>query len=366
MRKLLYIIILLFFVSIIILFTYLLSKQCALVISCLNTKNNNFHFIYGKIINKSNFKDDEIDLKIKNILFLKKEVYRYQWIEQKELLKKTNTFNYTYSKQWKPYFADSNKFQDKTKNNYTKKHFYKSKIIAPNQIILDNNYSLDAKYIKSNKKKFEIVKFPFNYKTSGKIINKNYNFNYEKREEFADLDSYVSANIKETAVKEKDKFEVFNDYILYNGKDIYNPEIGDTKIIYKTFSPDVVSFLGNVEDNKLTPYNKYISIDFSEKNKDDLLNRIKIKFIIELAIYINFIIYIVDKILSILKNKSMKEITLKVMPYFNEYFVYTKYNKTNNFLITVLLLSIVIQFYYITALASFILIILRNVDYYSI
>ena len=244
-------------------------------------------FIKDKIKNKVNFKDDLIDIEINNMLALRKTVKIYQWIESKKLMNKTGTYVYTYKKEWASNFIDSKKFHDKKKNNYQKNAgVYKSEIIFPENIITKKDgYELDQVYfedkIKLKKLEFKNTDVVFR----GAPIKKSYNIKYEEEETYKDLDSYVAAKERKIAQNDTDRFQVIDKYILFNGYDYENPEVGDVMITYEIFSPDYISFFGKVEDNRLIPYGDFIEVNFTDSDKSKLMKKYKIIFILKLVTF---------------------------------------------------------------------------------
>ncbi len=324
-------------------------------------------FIKDRIKNKINFKDSLIGVEINDVFALKKNVRIYQWVEDKKLMNKTGAYVYTYRKEWTDNFIDSKKFYDKTKNNYQKNaRIYKNEVIFPDGIITKkNNYELDRVYFE---KKVKFKKFKFKDKAAvfyGAPIEKTYDIRYEEEETYKDLDSYVAAEERKIAKNDVDKFKVVVDgSILFNGNNYKEPEIGDVEITYEIFSPEYISFFGKVKNGKLVPHGDFIEVSFDNIEKTKLIDKYKGIFLAKFIIFIFLSYLILCYIVDFMQNK-IKDLTLKVIPYFNEYFVFGDKN-TIIILFFLLHLFFAVRLYLLAIIPIIILYFLRQIDYYSI
>jgi hypothetical protein len=323
-------------------------------------------FINDRLKNKIDYVDDELDVKINNIISVKKEVSMYQWNEGKKLNRNGN-FVHSYKKIWSSHYINSDNFYDKNKKNINNLKKYKSVVIVPNKLfMMRHGYTLDVKYFK-DKIKYKIYDFGgINRVFEGAPVEKEYGFKYEdKGNDYSDPDSYVALVEKSPAIKERERFRLYNN-VLYNGKNIKNPEIGDIKITYKIFSPTFISFFGNIINKELVPYNNEAIFDFDiGKDEKDLMLKYKMIIIAELVIYINIVFFLLDRILFYFRNQ-LKGFALSCIPYFNEYFAFANENKINTFLVFMIFLGVVIGSIPIILFLFFLLVILRNIDYYSV
>lgn len=356
MRKKIYSLLLLALISLLADETYKLRKKYLLIRDILSEENKELFFVNGTIKNKINYKDDELKISIENILGIKKDVYIYQLVESKKYLKKTNKYTNLYEKQWVKQQINS--------NNFTNKNIYTSKEIIPKELIFGNDYILENKFF-YKKLKFENYYFNRKY-IKGKYLNKSFEEKFVESNTYSDLDSYVSSNNGTFAKNEREKFKIIDGYILFNGVNFEEPEIGDTKIIYSVFSADFVSFLGSKDNKKLKPYKNFFAVDFEKNGKEEIVFMEKMKFIFYFFIFINTGVFIINKILLILKSKTYKHITLRYIPYFNEYFIYSKNHKLNILLLFSFLVTVIFNLYWLALFIIFTIIYLRNIDYYSI
>lgn len=327
---------------------------------------NEFFFIKDRIKNKINFKDNLINVKINDILALKKNVRVYQWVEDKKLMNKTGAYVYIYKKEWSNSFIDSKKFHDKTKDNHQKNaKIYKSEMILPDSIITKkDNYELDQIFFK---KKVNFKKFIFKDPKVvfyGVPIEKTYDIRYEEEETYKDLDSYVASEERKIAKNDTDKFRVINGFILFNGDNYKEPEIGDVEITYEVFSPEYVSFFGKVENNKLLPNKDFMEVNFNGLDKTKLIKKYKIVFLVKFAIFMLFNYLILCCTVDLMQNK-ITDLILKIIPYFNEYFVFGKKNAII-ILLFFFYIFFAIRLYLLVVIPITILYFLRQIDYYSI
>lgn len=365
MKKILVFIITLFFTFFIIFLSIKMSKKAKNMLSLLNNQNE-LIFLSDKIQDKIKYRDKLIDLKIDDVLVIKKKVKVYQWVETKKLLNKMGSYIYDYEKKWSDNFIDSKKFNDKTKNNYQKNaNTYKNEIIFPNVIITEkDNYEIDKIYFED---KIKLKPFIFNESKKvfyGAPIKKSYDIKYQKEENFTDLDLFVAAKEKKVAKKELDKFYVVDKYTIFNGVNFKNPEIGDVKITYEIFSPEYVSFLGKIKNKKLVPYKNFIVVDFVPKRKDTVIKELKIRFIIEITIFITTLYFILYFIITNMRGE-LKNISLNIIPFINEYCVFGKKNQIILLFISIILL-IILKLYIIILIPIIIFYINRQIDHYSI
>ncbi|MDR1499312.1 MAG: TMEM43 family protein [Rickettsiales bacterium] len=321
--------------------------------------SDDVEFVHDKIKNKVDYSDEDVDLTINDVFSLKKEVHTYQWVEERKSLNKSENFSYVYKKQWTEHPVNSDEFYDKTKVNFHPNN-YKNKVIIPDKLVTaKHNYVLDHKHFLS-KIQYKYHKFRANEVVLGTFLNKKYNFNYKNNDtkNFVDLDAYVSSIEKEVAEKEREKLKVVDEHILYNGENMDDPKIGDVKIVYKIFTPPSVSILENTK-------NKSIIVDFTGKSKNDLLFNYRVGLFFLLALYFNALFFVINKILLFLRG-DFRDFSLRFIPYFNEYFVYSCNHKTNVTLVSLAFFLIVIKIYWLVPIPLLLLIIFRKFDYYSI
>lgn len=365
MKKVSAFIITMFFIFFIIFLSIKMSKKAKHMLSLLNNQSE-IIFLSDKIQNKIKYKDKLIDLKIEDILIIKKNVKIYQWIETKKLLNKIGSYIYDYEKKWSDNFIDSKKFNDKTKNNYQKNaNTYKNEIIFPNFIITEkDNYEINKIYFEN---KVKLKPFIFNEPNIvfyGAPIKKSYDLKYKEEENFTDLDLFVATKEKKVAKKELDKFFVVNNQTIFNGIDFKNPEIGDVKITYEVFSPDYISFLGKIKNKKLIPYENFIMVDFISKSKNTMIKKLKTQFISEISIYIILIYFALYFIVTNIRGE-LKSISINTIPFINEYCIFGDKNHIILLFISIIL-SIILKLYIIILISTIILYVNRQIDYYSI
>ena len=361
---------LIFFFSIfLVIFSIIIAIKMSKEVYTINDLLKNpdqVSFLRDKIKNKVNFKDEFIDIEIKNVLALRKNVKIYQWIETKKVMKKTGAYVYLYNKDWSDKFIDSNKFHDKTKNNYKKNALvYKSEIMFSENIITKKDgYELDSIYfedkIKLQKLEFKNMDVVFR----GAPMKKSYNIKYEEQETYKDLDSYIAAKEKKIAEKDVDKFKIIDKTILFNGNDYKNPEIGDVKITYEIFSPDYITFFGKIENKMLVPYGNFIEVNFTDTDKKTLIQKYKIKLVIELLIF-SVVTYIALFISIKLLRLNNKELILDLVPYFNEYIIFGNIDIIVISLFFILFF-IAVRLYILLIIPLILLYYFRQIDYYSI
>ena len=342
-----------------------MSKESKKITYLLKNPNK-FFFLKDKIKNKINFKDNLIDVRINDILALKKNVRVYQWIEDKKLMSKTGAYVYTYRKEWSNNFIDSKEFHDKTKNNYQKNaKIYKSEILFPDSIITKkNNYELDQTYFK---KKVEFKKFEFRDPKVvfyGVPLEKTYDIRYEEEETYKDLDSYVASEERKIAKNDTDKFRIIGKSTLFNGDNYREPEIGDVEITYEIFSPEYLSFFGKVGNNKLLPNEGFMEVDFNGLDKPKLIKKYKTIFLVKLAIFVLFTYLMLSCVVDLMQKK-ITDLVLKIIPYFNEYFVFADKNSII-ILLFFMYMFFAIRLYLLIIIPMIILYFLRQIDYYSI
>lgn len=325
------------------------------------TKNkDNYITKTDKIKNKNIYKDELMQMD--NITALKRAVKIYQWVEEKHFIKKENKYKYSYSLKWVNKPINSNDFKDKTKNNNCKNNnIYSNKEFIIEKIQTKNGYTLEKKYF-IDKIKYKTLSFNNDSIFYGLSI-KNKEYNKQTNNSYTDLDSYVSSTDNKVAIFEKDKFIAINN-ILFLGKNFYKPQVCDIKINYKIFKPTDISFFSYVVDNEITPYKNFNIINFSSKNINNLVLLKKFEMFLKLILIINLLIFFTNSVIKELHKSSW--FTLKYIPFFNEYFAYTKNNKLNLFCIMSIFVFIIVGYYILIILPLFILFIARQFDYYSI
>ena len=333
-------------------------------ITRLNIKNiqniNEYILIKDTITNTATYKDELIELH--NIVSVNKNVEIYQWIENEIITKKTGKRQITYKKQWIKNPVDSTSFNDATKNNNcTNKNIYKSKQFTINKITTDNNYIIEQQdfYNKIQHSPLHLKKDSVYY---GLPIKKQ--IQIQKEESYTDLDSYVSSIDNKTAHIEKDKFIVINEGVLFNGSNYLNPQICDTKITYKIFKPNTVTFFGNANNDILKTNSKFSMLDFSNKNINIIITIKKIIFLIMLIVVVNIIALCIKFLLQTFKK--IQKFTLTYIPFFNEYFIYSNKIYLDTIYITSTVLFIIAGYYILAPIPIIPLIIARQFDYYSI
>ena len=178
-----------------------------------------------------------------------------------------------------------------------------------------------------------------------------------------DLDYYVSSMNKSTVVKSRDKFIAYNN-ILTNSKDIEKPEICDNIIKYRVFNPKNVLALGAVKDKKIVPYDDFILVEFDKSINNKFLIIRKLRFLSVIIVIISLIIFVTSFILY--KLRIHKTFTLKRVPFFNEYLVYSRWSNFNTMCVVSIVLLISVHYTYFIAVPIALLIIAKNIDYYSI
>lgn len=335
-------------------FIFIFLKLSTLIddIGVLKQKNDIYGSIKGSILNKETYKDEI--LTVKDVVSVSREVYRYQWTEIQETSSKIATYNY--KKIWSRKPIDSSNFRDKTKNNNVDRSIYEETFFILNNIETKNHTINKNYYIK----KIKLTPIKFKKKEfSGKIIEDSFDIN---KESFTDLDSYLSYEDGRFAKYKRDKFIVIDDGILFNGKNIKEPEIGDTIIVYKAFKPNYIYFFGEL-NKELSSYKGYFAITF-EDNLDKNIKQLKNKIIFSVVIGITLIFLFID--LIVCKLSQLKLFTLKYVPFFNEYFIYSKKKYFNIFCLFFFFILIIFNLYYLSAIPAILLFIARQVDYFSI
>lgn len=321
-------------------------------INVLKQKNEIYGSIKGNILNKGTYKDEI--LTIKDTISVSREVYRYQWTEIQETSSKITTYNY--KKIWSKKPIDSSNFRDKTKNNNVDKNIYEEKFFVLSNIET-KNHTIDKNYYI---KKIKLTPIKFKRKEfSGKIVEDSFDI---KKESFTDLDSYLSYEDGRLAKYKKDKFVVIDDGILFNGENIKEPEIGDTIIVYKEFKADYIYFFGEL-NKELGSYKNYFAITF-EDNLDKNIKQLKNKIIFSAIAGVVLVFLFTD--LIVCKLSQLKLFTLKYIPFFNEYFIYSKKRYFNIFCLFFFFISIIFNLYYLSIIPALLLFIARQVDYFSI
>ena len=338
-------------------FIFIFIKLNTLINDIIKVKNNdNYGIISGNILNKTTYKDEI--LTINDVIAVSKEVYTYQWLEVQEVLNKIT--KYSYKKEWSKKIIDSKYFKDKTKSNDVNKNIYTSNYFVLDNIKTKNHIINKNYYINEIKLKQLDIK-------AGKVFygvnKKNKKYYGENKSSYTDLDSYVSSNDNYVAKYDKDKFVAIKDGILFNGRNIKEPEIGDVLVIYKVFKANDIYFFGELDDGELKSYKNYFITSFSN-DINSKLDVFKIKIILMLSFGIIIMLFLIKNILK--KLKQTRLFTLKYIPFFNEYFVYSK---NINFISIILFLFSVLTLFnlYIFAIIVLIpLIIARELDYFSI
>lgn len=331
-KKTLLIIILIFTIITTIYFTFLLREKIFTAKQIFTNK-----IITDKIINLVNYQDEFI--KLNKIMALQKQVQIYQWIEG---------HNNKYTKKWADKIINSSQFTDETKNNNCNINTYSDKNIIIDKIITQNNAAIEQKYFIN---KIQYIPLIFDKKVMyGLPVKINNNTN--KNTTYTDLDSYVSSIDNKIVHIEKDKFNVINGNILYSGTNYNNPEICDIKITYKYFNPENITFLNsNIVDFNKTNFVKIITIK-------------KIFFLITLLSIVSIIMFCIKIILTILQK--IPNFTLYYIPFFNEYFTYSKYINFNTCCIAVMLLCVASDCWIFGFIPLMFLMIARQVDYWKI
>ena len=322
--------------------------------------------ISDKIANVTNYKDELTGFN--DVLGVERQVKIYQWVENKEFLEDKNRYVYSYFKKWVEEPVDSTAFYDRSKNNSCgEKNTYQNKYFLVDKIVTkQNGYFLDKKYF-SNKIHFKDVEFKDGTVIYGTIIKKKVKkINVEQENDDSghiDLDYYVSSMNKSTVVKSRDKFIAYNN-ILTNSKDIEKPEICDNIIKYRVFNPKNVLALGAVKDKKIVPYDDFILVEFDKSINNKFLIIRKLRFLSVIIVIISLIIFVTSFILY--KLRIHKTFTLKRVPFFNEYLVYSRWSNFNTMCVVSIVLLISVHYTYFIAVPIALLIIAKNIDYYSI
>ena len=311
----------------IILYTLLLIIAIVKFNNYLNKLNlSDYNFINEEIVNKTDYNDELVILK--NIVAIKRNVYIYKNISGK--------------KDW---------YLDKSfESGYDNKYFILNDIKTL-------NHSLNKKYFE-DKIKFKQVKFKRNYVFYGNEI-KNYKY-FKEEDAYTDLDSYVSETNKKIAKIKRDKFIVVDDYKLYKGSNYYKPKIGDVLITYYTFSPKKLYFFGNFKNIQQNNY----KVMFDVSNIFFMTMFLKSRVIVIIFLFINIVLFFI--VLLLKKLYQLKNFTLNFVPFFNEYFAYSDKFYFNSVFLSIIIIFICIDKYYLSIISIVPLLIAREIDYYSI
>jgi hypothetical protein len=283
-------------------------------------------FIYDRINNKINFKDQPIKVEINGIFALRKNVQMYQWFEIKGRVDRRSKYIYSYSKKWSSSFIDSRKFQDKTKNNYVGNiKAYTSKVIPVGDIVTKQGYTIAKKYFrgKISYKKYEFKNPKIVY--MGFKIKKNNVPKYRQDKNYYDLDSYVAAINKKKVKKACDEFRVINGNTLYSGENFSNPKVGDIRIDYDVAIPNKVFLVGKIyKKKKLVPCDNMIKIDpKAAYTKNKFLRVHRMRFSVEIVLFCVVLITLFHLTFKNISRNFRREF-LRLIPILENYFSFKK------------------------------------------
>ena len=289
-----------------------------------------YDYINEKIINKKEYKDEF--LTIKDVVAVKKTVFIYQQKESKGAwVEKTTEDNNGYNSQ---YFVVDN---IETKNHVLDKKFFEKRINFIDYKLKDGTVFY------------------------GKEVE---NHDYFKEENsYTDLDTYISDKDQKIVESKKDRFTVVLGK-LYKGKHYTEPEIGDILITYKVFKPNYLYFFGYTGDINLKAFQDYYLVKFDYDYDTTTALGIKFLGIVVIIVVANIMLFLVRLIL--MKLTKSRGFTLRFVPFFNEYLVYSKNLYFNSTCFTVLLLFFVCEFYIFMLIPMILLFVARQKDYYSI
>jgi hypothetical protein len=294
------------------------------------TRNGDrFVFLHEGIVNRTNFVDSNIHGVVINKIFaLRKNVKVYQWVEERRLSKGGTSYVYRYRRQWSDKLVNSDIFQDRSKSNHVDDlvnlKLYKNENLFVKNIITESGFEIDKKYFTDQ---IEYRKVLFGNPKAiyrGKVIRRKNRPKSEIKSNYVDLDSYVSdsgVNGRTMADGYQDDFRVIDGYILYNGKDFLNPEIGDVKIEYEVFSPNKISFFGAIRNNRLIPYRNLLEIDSYITERDKFLSKCRVNIIIRLIVIFLLLMIMVDLMFKIIQE-NLRIYFLHIIPFFGNYFLF--------------------------------------------
>ncbi|MDR2777638.1 MAG: TMEM43 family protein [Rickettsiales bacterium] len=287
-----------------------------------------FVFLREEIGNKTNFRDRILpDVVVNGIFAMRRNVWVYQWVEERKLLEGKVSYVYIYKKCWSDKPIDSSGFHDKNKRNPIEDmngpKSYRGETIFNGNIITKNGFELDKKYFVKDLgyKKFLFKDPKVVYVSS--VSGKKGRPKPKLENTYVDLDSYTGDTDleKKTFQSSPDRFKVVDRYILYNGKNFSNPEIGDIKIEYEFFSPKTISFFGTIRDRELIPHNGLVRIDSDIKTIDELVASCRVEMIKKITLILLLLLLVIDLIFKIIQE-DLRIYFLNVIPFFGEYFLF--------------------------------------------
>jgi hypothetical protein len=277
----------------------------------------------------------------------KKTVYTFQW---KEMVVSDKI---VYKKVWSEEPIDSSNFFDENKQNHIT-HNYNNLEIIPDIKISDNIILTSkelAKKIHYNSVDIKSLDGHSNNIFESREILEN----HEPIEDFNnDLDTYV---FSKHSVR-KDTFKRIGKNALINSIDIRNPQIGDVKIEYNSFSPEYIIVFRNKNSN-------VIHFMFSEKTYDFIHSKFLRATIIVIFWIYSATVYILWLISTKNISKYAKRFALNLFPFVSEYIVFGD-KHCISFFLTIFGLLFSFGNYYLLLFLFLIFVYLINKNYYSI